>query len=100
MNQTIKQIKETLEDSFLVANTNANVSTTERMLSVATGAYFTFAGFKNVFSHPLIAIAEITLGGSLLKRGITGYCNITAKMDELKFTDTCIVGVANKSVNF
>ena len=99
MNQTIKQFKETLEDSFLIANSNANVSTTERILSVATGAYFTFAGFKNVFSHPLIAIAEITLGGSLLKRGITGYCNITAKMDVKKFTDANVVGVANNSAN-
>lgn len=99
MNQTIKQLKETLEDSFLIASKNANVSTTERILSIATGAYFTFAGFKNVFSHPIIAIAEITLGGSLLKRGVSGYCNITAKMEEQKFNDITIVGVENNSAN-
>lgn len=73
MNQLIVKLKETLEDSFLKENINANVGSTERILSVATGAYFTFADIKNIFSHPFIAVGEITLGASLLKRGITGY---------------------------
>jgi hypothetical protein len=99
MNETIKTLKETLEGSFLQPNINANIGSTERILSVVTGAYFTFSGLKNVFSHPLIAIGEITLGGSLLKRGVTGYCNVTAKMDEQKYTDISIVGVVNNSGN-
>ena len=99
MNETIKSIKETLEGSFLQPNINANLGSTERILSVAAGAYFAFAGLKNVFSHPLIAIGEITLGGSLLKRGVTGYCGVTAKFEEQKFNDVSMVGVSNNSGN-
>jgi hypothetical protein len=99
MNETIKSLKETLEGSFLQPNINANIGSTERILSVATGAYFAFAGLKNVFSHPLIAIGEITLGGSLLKRGVTGFCSVTAKFEEQKFNDISMVGVRDNAGN-
>ena len=67
-----------MENSLLQENPFANIGRSERLLSVGTGAFIALKGISNLFSHPLLALGELGIGGALLYRGITGYCAITA----------------------
>jgi hypothetical protein len=78
---TIEELKDTLEETFLKETLYTNLGKTERVLSLATGAYIMFKGIKNVFSHPLIATTELVVGFGLLQRGMSGYCAITEKFE-------------------
>lgn len=81
-NSIINNLTDTLNSSILQENANANVGKSERIVSVGAGAFIALKGITNVFSHPLIALTELGLGGALLYRGITGYCPVKEKMDE------------------
>ncbi|WP_374164449.1 DUF2892 domain-containing protein [Arcticibacter sp. MXS-1] len=80
--QVIDKLKETFKGPLLQENENANVGKSERILSVATGAFILFQGITNIFSHPIIALAEVAVGGSLMQRGVTGYCAVKAMMED------------------
>ena len=62
-------------------NPNANVEMPERYISLGTGAFIALKGLGNVFFHPLLAVSELAIGGTLLYRGITGYCMIKNMME-------------------
>ena len=81
-NSVVNTISDTLNSSFLQENANANVGQTERMISVGAGAFIALKGLTNIFSHPLLALTELGIGGALLHRGLTGYCAIKEKLDE------------------
>ncbi len=81
-NQVIDTLKDTFKGPLLKENENANVSKSERILSVATGAFILFKGLTNIFSHPVLALGEVAIGGSLLRRGVTGYCPVKAIIDD------------------
>lgn len=81
-NQVIDTLKDTFKGPLLKENENANVGKSERILSVATGAFILFQGITNIFSHPLIALGEVAIGGSLIQRGVTGYCPVKAMIEE------------------
>ncbi len=82
MISSIEQITETLEDSVLKVNPNANIAKTERVLSIFTGSIILFKGVKNVFSHPAIALTELAVGFYLVKRGVDGYCAMSDKFNK------------------
>ena len=82
MINSVEQLKNTLEDSLLKENINTNLSKTERILSIAGGTYIALKGLRNIFSHPLIAATELTLGYTLLNRGVSGYCAISEKLEQ------------------
>jgi|SRR5690606_3150483 len=73
----INNLGDTLEDTLLQHNDFANISRSERLLSVGTGAFITLKGIGNIFSHPLIALGELAIGSALLYRGVTGFCALT-----------------------
>lgn len=79
----IKKITENLKDSLLQNNPNANVGKTDRIISIGTGSYILFKGITNLFSSPLLALTEVSIGGGLLYRGITGYCAVKEVVDNL-----------------
>ena len=85
-NSIINNLTDTLNSSILQENANSNVGKSERIVSVGAGAFIALKGITNVFSHPLIALTELGLGGALLYRGITGYCPVKEKMDEQETT--------------
>ena len=70
-----------LKDSLMQNNPNANVGMSERVVSLGTGAFIAFSGLTNMFSHPMIALTEMAIGGTLLYRGITGNCPIKEKLE-------------------
>jgi hypothetical protein len=82
MIDSITQLKNALEDSLLEPNENANVEKSERIVSILTGTFILWRGLTNVFSHPMIALGEVAVGGTLLHRGVTGYCPIKAMKEE------------------
>lgn len=82
MNDSITKITDTLKDTLFQDNENGNVSQSERILSMVTGTYIFFKGITNLFSHPLLAIGEVALGGTLVHRGVTGYCAVKAATED------------------
>ena len=82
MINTVEQIKNTLEDSLLKEDINTNLSKTERLLSIAGGTFIALKGIGNIFSHPIIAAAELAAGYALLNRGVSGYCSLTEKLEQ------------------
>jgi uncharacterized membrane protein len=59
---------------------NANVSTIERILMITSGSYLLYKGL----SQEKKSIAQITSGGAMLARGISGYCPIYSAIDHIK----------------
>ena len=82
MTNIINELKNTAECSLLKENPSANISKTERFLSLATGSYVFLKGIRNIFSHPIVAATELSLGYALLNRGYTGHCSVSAKLNE------------------
>lgn len=80
-NSMMNKVSETIDQRILQNNPNANVEKSERLVSIGAGAFLTLKGITNVFSHPLIAMAELGIGSSLLYRGVTGYCAIKNKLE-------------------
>ena len=72
---------DSIKDSIMQNNPNANLSMSERYVSLGTGAFITLKGVTNVFSHPWLAITELAVGGTLLYRGVTGQCMIKEKLE-------------------
>jgi uncharacterized membrane protein len=61
-------------------NENANVNPTERVISIAAGAYIFYKALANVVKHPFIALEEAGVAGYLIYRGVTGVCLIYDKI--------------------
>ena len=85
--------------SLLLDNENANVSKSERLLSIASGSFLFFKGLTNLFSHPLIALGEVAVGSFLVHRGVTGECAIKPMIEADEavmpmMADTVIVNVS------
>jgi hypothetical protein len=78
MIDSITELRNTLEETLLQPNENANVEKSERVVSILTGTFILWRGLTNIFSSPVIALGEVAIGGSLLHRGVTGYCPVKA----------------------
>ena len=82
-NSIINKLSDTLNSSVL----QENVGKSERIVSIGSGAFITLKGITNIFSHPYLALTELGLGGVLLYRGLTGYCPIKEKMENMARED-------------
>lgn len=80
-NSIISNLTNSLEGSNFRYNENANVGTSERIISIGTGAFIALKGITNLFSSPLLALTELAIGGGLLYRGVTGYCSIKERLE-------------------
>ncbi len=78
----INKTLETLKDQFDAGNSDANVGSSERVLSVIAGGFILGVGVKNLFRSPLTSFSGIALGGSLIYRGVTGHCRITSALNK------------------
>jgi len=74
MNHTTEGVIDQLKD--FMQEQNPNIGRSERMLSTGAGAFILYTGVTNIFDSPLTALAEISVGGLLLFRGMTGYCPV------------------------
>ncbi len=71
------RLSKLLETAYIVppisGSSQINVGNTERIISTAGGALLAYYGFKK---GDLLGIAIALTGGSLLFRGVTGYCPV------------------------
>ncbi|ULT25453.1 DUF2892 domain-containing protein [Sphingobacterium sp. E70] len=58
-----------------------NIGASERVLSVIAGLYFRF-GRKKIFKSPLAGLSGLTLGGTLIYRGVTGHCDVKKLLED------------------
>lgn len=71
-----------------------NVSTFERIIMVTSGAYLLYNGLAKKDKN----ITKSTLGGSMLLRGISGYCPVYDAVDHLKNDKAYNVNIRVRSV--
>jgi len=76
MDTKTKEILEDVKDRLRDASDHANIDNSERLLSVAAGAFVLYTGITRMFKTPLTSLAEVALGGALILRGATGYCPV------------------------
>ncbi len=77
MDTKTKEILEDVKGRLREANDNRNIANSERLLSVAAGAFVLYTGITRMFKTPLASLAEVAVGGALILRGATGYCPVT-----------------------
>lgn len=71
-----------------------NVSTLERVLMVTSGAYLLYSGLSKENKNA----GKIGVGGSMLLRGISGYCPVYDAVDHLKNEKASNVNIRVNSV--
>ncbi|WP_408611578.1 SRPBCC family protein [Flavobacterium panici] len=70
----------TISNRKVNSKSNVNVSTLERILMTAAGSYLLYKGL----TQEKKSISQITSGGAMLARGISGYCPVYSAVDHLK----------------
>ncbi|WP_257658194.1 YgaP family membrane protein [Parapedobacter lycopersici] len=86
MDTTAKEIFEDVKERLIEANENRNIAKSERVLSVAAGAFVCYTGMTLIFKRPLTALAELAVGSALILRGATGYCPVTDAVNHREIT--------------
>lgn len=105
MENITDKLTSTLNNSFLKNSGTPNVDTTERVISIAAGAFIFYKGLKNIWHHPIIALQEAAVGGVLLYRGATGVCPVytrlgkdTSDPEAINITERFIVNVPRETL--
>lgn len=62
---------------------DGNIGTSERILSVISGGLILGMGLKRVVKSPFLALSALSLGGTLVYRGVTGHCTIKEVLDKV-----------------
>lgn len=81
MDTTAKELFEDVKERLIEANENRNIANSERVLSIAAGAFIFYTGVLGLFRKPLSSLAEVAIGSALILRGATGYCPIADSMN-------------------
>lgn len=76
------------------SKSKANVSTLERIVMITSGAFLLYKGVSK--EHK--SIGEISAGGAMLMRGISGYCPIYDAVDHLKNDKASNINIRISSV--
>ncbi|GAA4179701.1 hypothetical protein D3C87_1107300 [compost metagenome] len=59
-----------------------NIGASERVLSVIAGGFILGLGVKKIFKSPLAGLSGLTLGGTLIYRGVTGHCDVKKLLED------------------
>ncbi len=70
----------TISNRNTASKSSVNVSAFERILMTAAGSYLLYKGLTQEKKN----ITQITSGGAMLARGISGYCPVYSAVDHLK----------------
>ena len=88
-----------LEDS---SEPNVNLTTSNRVLSVASGTFLLTSGVKNLFEPTLGNLFRLAGGAYLIYRGIKGHCPITEALNEkgkvLNIRETMVINRPKEEV--
>lgn len=80
MEKNIKKTTDKVIGSILYPGSFSNIEESERIVSVAFGAFMFWKGVNDIFSKPSNAVWELIIGGALVYRGATGYCAVKDKI--------------------
>jgi|GEM_PF-868868 len=69
-----------VRDKYEYAKEHRNIVTSERVVSIAAGAFVLYTGVSNMFRSPFSALLEVVAGSALLLRGATGYCPVKEQL--------------------
>ncbi len=58
-----------------------NLSRSERLISIASGACILYGGIVKLFKKPKTGILKVAGGSALILRGATGYCPMRQAID-------------------
>jgi len=86
MDTTAKELFEDVKERLIEASENRNIANSERVLSVAAGAFVLYTGITHMFKAPLSSLAEVAMGGALILRGATGFCPVKQAMTAKEIT--------------
>lgn len=69
-----------VRDKYEYAKERRNIVNSERVVSIAAGAFVLYTGVNNMFRSPFSALLEVVAGSALLLRGATGYCPVKEQL--------------------
>ena len=72
MDNKAKEILDDVKDRLREASDNRNIADSERLLSVAAGAFVLYTGITRMFKAPLSSLAEVAVGGGTDPSGSDG----------------------------
>lgn len=75
--QTVDKMKAKLDDACEMGT----ISGPERILSVIAGGFILGYSVKRLFKRPLAAISGVTVGTTLIARGVAGKCPVVGAME-------------------
>ncbi|SEN38388.1 Protein of unknown function [bacterium A37T11] len=82
MSKSTKEIADSIKDRFEDDHSYRNIGLSERIISVASGAFILYTGITGVFKRrPVRSITEVLAGAGLIYRGATGYCPLKEAID-------------------
>jgi len=67
--------------SLAIPKNERNISSSERVISIASGTFILFNGLSNIFNSPKTSFIKVAAGGALLMRGAMGYCPLKDSID-------------------
>ncbi len=92
-----KSITKKLKD-FTTPAEAENIGTTQRIISVVSGAYMLWSAFANISSKKKTGVVaplwNVVSGGYLVYRGVTGHCPIK---ESFKSSENKIVSYLHKN---
>ncbi|HMR19970.1 MAG TPA: DUF2892 domain-containing protein [Sphingobacterium sp.] len=83
MNSLLKLVFDKIKNKVDEDCIDGNIGASERILSVISGGLIFGIGLKRVVKHPFTALSAISLGGTLVYRGVTGHCTIKRIMEKV-----------------
>jgi uncharacterized membrane protein len=83
MNSLLKLVFDKVKAKVDKDCVDGNIGTSERILSVISGGLIFGMGLKRAIKNPIVAVSALSLGGTLVYRGVTGHCTIKQVMDKI-----------------
>lgn len=83
MNSLIKLVFDKIKHKVDEDCIDGNIGKSERILSVISGGLIVGIGLKRIIKHPITALSAISLGGTLVYRGVTGHCTVKSIMEKI-----------------
>ncbi len=87
VNSVLKRVKNKINEDCV----DGNIAGSERILSVIAGGFILGLGVRTVIKSPLTAITELSLGGALVYRGITGNCSVKRAIEKNKPEEVTVI---------
>lgn len=80
----VEQMVDKVKAKVVDACERGTITKSERMLSVIAGGFILGYSVKKLFKRPFAAISGVTLGSTLIARGVTGQCPVVGAIENVE----------------